>query len=228
MLLAVDTATHLAGLALYDEESRQIMAEEVWHSPNNHTVELMPRLVRMMNQQGITPANLTGLVVSQGPGSFTGLRIGLAVVKGLALAHALPIVGVPTLDAVARPHMMQRLPIWAILKAGRGRICAGHYVPRRGRWRLQGPYQRTTYEELCSRVEKASFFCGEIDVHAADLIREQLGAEASIATPAASLRRAAFLAEIGWERLARGESDDAAALEPIYLHHPQIDGQNTP
>ena len=61
------------------------------------------------------------------------------------------------------------------------------------------------------------------DVQAADLIREQLGPEASIATPAASLRRAAFLAEIGWERLARGESDDAATLAPIYLHHPQID-----
>jgi tRNA threonylcarbamoyladenosine biosynthesis protein TsaB len=223
MLLAVDTATRLAGLALFDEDSRQIMAEEVWHSANNHTVELMPRLARMMDQQGISPADLTGLVVSQGPGSFTGLRIGLAVAKGLALAHKLATVGVPTLDTVARPHMMQRLPIWAILQAGRRRICVGNYVRRRGRWRRQGPYQLTTYEELCGGIEKAAFFCGEIDVQAADLIREQLGAEASIATPAASLRRAAYLAEIGWERLARGESDDAATLAPIYLRHPQID-----
>ena len=223
MLLAVDTATRLAGLALYDEDSRQVMAEEVWHSVNNHTVELMPRLARMMDQQGISPAGLTGLVVSLGPGSFTGLRIGLAVAKGLALAHKLATVGVPTLDAVARPHIMQQLPIWAILRAGRERICVGNYIRRRGRWRRQGAFQLTTYEELCGGIEKSAFFCGEIDVEAADLIREHLGAEASIATPAASLRRAGYLAEIGWERLARGESDDAATLAPIYLHHPQID-----
>ncbi len=224
MLLAVDTATHMASLALYDETKGWVLGEESWYSVNNHTVELMPRLVRLMEQQALASADLSGLVVSLGPGSFTGLRIGLGVAKGLALARGLPLIGVPTLDVVAQPHMTQRLPIRAILQAGRGRICAGHYVRKKGQWRRKGDYQLTTLDELCNPIDEASLFCGEIEADHANQIRERLGPTAIVATPAASLRRAAFLAELGWERLSRGDSDDAATLSPIYLQHPQIDG----
>jgi tRNA threonylcarbamoyladenosine biosynthesis protein TsaB len=223
MLLAIDTATQMAGLALYDEAHGWVLAEEAWYSANNHTVELMPRIVHLMGQQGVSAADLTGLVVSLGPGSFTGLRIGLGVAKGLALARNLPIVGVPTLEVVVEPHKVQRLPIWAVLQAGRGRICAGHYIRRKGRWRRQGPFRLTTLEKLCDEVKEEAIFCGEIDNQAADLIRQRLGAETVVATPAASLRRGAYLAELGWQRLRRGDADDAASLSPIYLHHPQID-----
>ncbi len=223
MLLAVDTATQMASLALYDQTKGRVLGEESWHSVNNHTVELMPRMVRLLEQQALTPANLSGLVVSLGPGSFTGLRIGLGVVKGLALARRLPLVGVPTLDVVAHPHMTQGLPIWAVLQAGRGRICAGHWVRHKGRWRRQGDYQLTTLEKLCDQVDNPTLFCGEIDADQVSQIRERLGLTVIVATPAASLRRAAYLAEIGWERLSRGDSDDAATLAPIYLQHPKID-----
>jgi tRNA threonylcarbamoyladenosine biosynthesis protein TsaB len=213
----------MASLALYDETKGWVLGEESWHSVNNHTVELMPRLVRLMEQQALAPASLSGLVVSLGPGSFTGLRIGLGVAKGLALARSLPLVGVPTLDVVAQPHMTQRLPIWAILQAGRGRICAGHYAREKGQWQRKGDYQLTTLEALCDQIDEPSFFCGEIETDHGDQIRQRLGLTAIVATPAASLRRAAFLAELGWERLSRGDSDDAATLSPIYLQHPQID-----
>ncbi len=220
MLLAIDTATHLASVALYDGENGWIWGEETWHSSENHTVELMPRLARLLEQQKLSPASLSGLVVSLGPGSFTGLRIGLGLAKGLALACRLPIVGIPTLDVVIQPHTAQSLPIWAILQAGRGRICAGYYLRRRGLWRQQGSHTLTTLEELCGRVREPALFCGEIGAQDADLIRRRLGLTAIVASPAASLRRAAFLAELGWERLQRGDSDDPATLSPIYLHTP--------
>lgn len=223
MLLAIDTATHMAGLALYDPVKGWVLGEEVWHSVNNHTIELMPRLVRLLEQQDVAATDLTGLVVSLGPGSFTGLRIGLGVAKGLAQACPAPMVGIPTLDVVARPHMAQRLPIWAILQAGRGRICAGHYIRYRGRWRKQGDYRLTTLLELCEEVAEPSLFCGEIDSQGAEQIRQRLGAESVIATPAASVRRAAYLAELGWKRLSRGDYDTAATLSPIYLHQTEID-----
>lgn len=223
MLLAVDTATHMASLALYDQARGWVLGEESWYTVANHTVELMPRLVRLMDQQGAGPDDLTGLVVSLGPGSFTGLRIGLGVAKGLSLARRVPIVGVPTLDIVAHPHMTQRLQIWAILQAGRGRICAGHYVRHKGRWRRRGDYHLTTIEELCDQITAPAFLCGEVDSNDVTLVRERLGPEAIIATPAASLRRAAYLAELGWERLARGDSDDPSTLSPIYLQQPQVD-----
>jgi tRNA threonylcarbamoyladenosine biosynthesis protein TsaB len=77
-------------------------------------------------------------------------------------------------------------------------------------------------EDLCAQIDGPALICGEIQATDADRIRQQLGAEVSIASPAASLRRAAYLAELGWERLARGESDDAATLSPIYLHDSRI------
>jgi tRNA threonylcarbamoyladenosine biosynthesis protein TsaB len=224
MLLAIDTSTRMAGLALYDQAVGRILGEELWYSVNNHTVELMPRLVRLMDQQDVTPDDLTGLAISLGPGSFTGLRIGLGVVKGLALAGRLPLVGVPSLDVVAQPHMVQRLPIWAILRAGRGRICAGQYVRHRGRWQRHGAFQLTTLEALCDQVEEPALLCGEIEISEIDLIRQRLGLVVTIASPASSLRRASYLAELAWRRLARGDSDDAATLSPIYLHNPKTDG----
>ena len=111
MLLAVDTATRLAGLALYDPGKGQVLSEEMWHSANNHTVELMPRLVRMMQQQGLAPADLTGLVIGLGPGSFTGLRIGLGVAKGMAVAQRVPVGPrrhVDPTDLVVRPRAGRR------------------------------------------------------------------------------------------------------------------------
>jgi len=228
MLLAIDTATRMAGLALYDPARGRILGEETWYSNDNHSVELMPRVARLMEQQRLAPASLTGLAVSLGPGSFTGLRTGLSTAKGLALALKVPVVGIPTLEVTARPHMGQRLPIWAILQAGRGRICAAHYVRQRGNWRRQGSYLLTTVEALGDQVGDApALFCGEIDAREAGLIRERLGGkvpersgagEAVVVTPAASPRRAAYLAEIGWERLARGDYDNPVTLSPIYLH----------
>lgn len=220
MLLAVDTATQMAGIALYDEAQGWVLGEETWRSVENHTVELMPRMVRLLDQQGVAPADLTGLVASLGPGSFTGLRIGLSVLKGLSLALGLPLVGVPTLDVVVEPHKEQRLPIVALLRAGRGRFAFGHYYRYRGRWRKRGVFRIADLETICQEVERPSLFCGEIDAADAGRIREMVSIDAVIAGPAGALRRAAFLAELGWARLVRGDSDDPAALSPIYLKRP--------
>ena len=224
MLLAIDTATRMAGLALYDEAQGWVLGEELWHSANNHTVELMPRLARMLALQGLAPADLTGLVVSLGPGSFTGLRIGLSLAKGLALARRLPLVGIPSLDVVAEPHKAYNLPIWAVLRAGRGRVCAGNYVLGRGRWRRRGPMLLVSWDELLEQVQEPALFCGEIDAREAETIRRHLGEASHSVTPAASSRRAGYLAELGWKRLSSGDQDDAETLAPIYLPQPQIDG----
>jgi len=220
MLLAVDTATQMAGIALYDEVRGWVVGEEMWQSAENHTVELMPRIVRLLDQQHVVPEDLTGLVVSLGPGSFTGLRIALSVAKGLSMALDLPLAGVPTLDVVAEPHKEQRLPICALLRAGRGRFAFGHYFRYRGRWRRRSAVRIDTLENVCDEMEGPALYCGEIDAREAEQILARVGDEAVVASPAGSLRRAAYLAELGWARLAQGSADDPATLSPIYLKQP--------
>jgi len=217
MLMAIDTATRFASLALYDGLS--VRAEESWQSANNHTVELMPGLVRMLARQRVPVHALQGVAVALGPGSFTGLRIGLAVAKGLALAQDIPLLGVPTLEVLAYMHAIQRRPICAVVRAGRGRVCAGRYVRRRGRWRQVGELDLTTIAELAAQLEKRTLFCGEITTAEREFLQGQENGLAMLASPAASLRRAGYLAELAWQRLVRGEADDPITLSPIYLHH---------
>ena len=216
-VLAIDTATSYAGLALFDGQS--VLAELTWLAPQSHTTTLMPNLIRMLDQQGLTVAHLTGLAVALGPGSFTGLRIGLAVAKGLALARDLPLVGIPTLDVVAQAYLTQPLPLYALLAAGRGRFCVARYQRTEAGWQRVGDYRVVELDELGRDVEEPTLFCGELNGEIEQTIRTRLGDRAVIAPPAAWLRRPGYLAQLGWERLARGEQDDPAALSPIYLHH---------
>jgi len=218
-IVAIDTATRMASIALYD--GGRVHSEETWHSKRNHTVELMPSLVRLLDRQGVSPQELTGVAVALGPGSFTGLRIGLSVAKGLALALKVPLVGVPTLDALAYAQASQDLPLYAVLQAGRGRICTALYQREGERWRRATDYRITTLTDLCEQVEGPTLFCGEMEAEGVQYLRENLGQRAVVASPASCLRRAGYLAELGWQRLKRGEADDPATLSPIYLHHPK-------
>jgi len=221
-VLAIDTATEFASVALYNE-TMGITAESSWHTAMNHTVELMPAIVRVLESQGLTPKQLGAVAVALGPGSFTGLRIGLSVAKGLCLALDLAIVGIPTLDIMAYAHFQQDLPICAVLQAGRGRICVALYRKGGNGWERTTGYGLATVDELAERVACPTLFCGEIDEPLCSSLSVQLQERAVIASPASSLRRAGYLAEMGWKRLQSPGADDLASLEPLYLHHPKVD-----
>src|SRR5688572_11606960 len=99
MLLAIDTATHLTSLALFD--GRSLVIEESWQAASNHTVELAPAIVKMFERIDTSMDGLTALAVCTGPGTFTGLRIGVSLAKGLAAAREIPLVGLSTMDILA-------------------------------------------------------------------------------------------------------------------------------
>ena len=141
-LAMLPVITRYASLALYN--GQRVLSEETWRTANYHTVELMPAIVRMLDRQGVSVEALSAVAVSLGPGSFTGLRIGMGVAKGLALTREIPLLGVPTLQTVAYPHFSQRRgAICAIVEAGRGRLCAQFYRRRRGRWRDRAVSERS-------------------------------------------------------------------------------------
>ena len=217
MLVAIDTATDYASLALHD--GFRVRAECTWEAQRRHTVGLLPRLVTALEQSGPGVEHLSGVAVTRGPGSFTGLRVGLAVAKGLALARGLPLVSVPTLDVVAAAQGRDRRPLCAVLQAGRGRICVATYRWWRGEWRAREAPRLTTWPALTEEMASPTLFCGEIDLVGANALAA-LGELAVLLPPAARLRRAGFLAELAWQRLNRGETDALATLAPIYLQYP--------
>lgn len=226
MLLAIDTATRTASIALYDETG--VLAELTWRSRENHTVELMAQIVRLLDLVHVQKSALRALAVALGPGSFTGLRVGMSVAKGLAYGCAIPIFGVPTLDAVALPHALQPAPIWAVLAAGRGRFSVARYVPHRGAVSRASDYALVNIDgliDLAARAtDEAMLFGGDIDAAMANRLTEKFGARAVIASPALNVRRAGFIAELAWARFCRGESDDVATLAPMYLPHESVEG----
>ena len=215
MLLAIDTSTALIGLALYD--GTRVHAELSYSSGLHHTRELAPALARLLESCGIKMTGIQALGTAIGPGSFTSLRVGLAFVKGLALACHLPVVGVPTLDIVAAGVPLSDRRLAAVLQAGRGRLAAGWYKAGEAGWQAEGKPYVTTAEEMVEKIHKRVLICGELT----DEDRHRLGRKfknVEIASPVQCVRRPAILAEIAWKRWQAGEVDPTATIAPIYIH----------
>lgn len=216
MLLAVDTSTRMVGLALYD--GVQIRSESVWQSHDYHTVELAPAVANLLARSNVTITDLRVVAVALGPGSFTGLRIGLALAKGLALAGHLSLIGIPSFDILAAAQPPSNEPLVAVLRAGRGRLAACWYKAVDGAWQVNGRAEVLTAQELSERIQEPTLVCGELyEEEQRHLARKRKNV---ILAPAAqSLRRPAWLAELGWKRWLAGKVDDPGTLSPIYLHY---------
>lgn len=215
MLLAIDTASRKIGIALYD--GVEVLHEAVWVSHSRHTVELAPALEFALERGGHSVEDVQVIAVSIGPGSFTGLRIGTAVAKGLALAHRLPMIAIPTFDILAVAQPVQESYLLAVvLEAGRGRLAVEWYKSEDDTWVSTNQAAVHTPEEFTKKIRKPTLICGEMD----EEVRSLLGRKwknAILASPAHSLRRPSFLAELAWERWQIGDVDDPAEIAPFYL-----------
>lgn len=219
MILAIDTATDWIGLALHDGSS--VLAEFGWRSRRTQTIELAPAVAQLWTRAGVTSDDLSAIAVAVGPGSYTGLRVGLALAKGIALGQKLPLIGVPTLDIVAAAvPVVADTDLIAVAQAGRTRLWAGQYSrhAKRG-WEAIGDPMITQWDDLLGRVQVPVVFAGEIDAAAIKLIR-RTNRQAVVIPPSASVRRAAVLAEIGWGRWKKQQVTDAGALAPLYYREP--------
>jgi tRNA threonylcarbamoyladenosine biosynthesis protein TsaB len=221
MLLALDTSTRLAGIALYSGDDG-LISEYSWHSANRHTVELMPRVAQVLTQAGAAAADLKAVAVAVGPGSFTGLRVALAAAKGLAFANNLVLLGVPTLDAVAYPHNRQSLPVIAVVQAGRGRVCWATYEHGPAGWGASAPAGLAVIPALAGTILRPTLITGELATGDREQLVRLSGGQAILLPPALSTRRPGCLAEIGWSRYVAGERNDPATLSPIYMHEPSL------
>ena len=218
MLLAIDTSTHISAIALYDEQG--VCGEVTWRSRENHTRSLMPEIVRLMELAGTNVNALRAIGVATGPGSFTGLRIGLSAAKGLAFSLNAALIGVPTLDIAASAYLHSTMPTCAILQVGRGRFGAALYETRDGISTRVSDYFFGTAEALPQHLATAQekfFAVGEIDSELRRTLRLTFHENITFAPDGSHPRRAGFLAAIAWQRWQRGATDDLQTLAPYYI-----------
>ena len=213
MLLAIDTATRSIGLALHNGE--ELLAEHVWLTKGYHTVELAPEIALMLRRADRQITDITAIAVAKGPGSYTGLRIGMALGKGLCLVHNLTIVAIPTFHIIAHGQPTRKEKLIAVIPAGRKRIAALWYKWGSRGWESKSEPENTTWDELVSDLGEKTFICGEIEAQVRKMLEEE--DLVILSSPAQSVRRPGMLAELGWARIHLGEVDDAATLAPVYL-----------
>lgn len=199
-LLAIDTSTDQAGIALATGHE---VATRSWPAARAQTTTVLPEIDRLVHAAGLQPGDITGLVVATGPGTFTGLRVGLAIAKGIVAATGVPIVGIPTLEIVFAMHGTG--DFIAVLPAGRGRVV----------WQLRGAEPRNaTIAELIAALTD----------HPEKTVVGELSEDQASLLAAAGLnvqqehRDPGVLLQMGAARIARGDIDDAVLLQPTYLH----------
>ena len=194
-----------------------------WRCGLNHTIELYPHLDFLVKSARVDLKQLDCVIVALGPGSFNGLRVGVSAAKGLALGLNIPIIGIGTLESTAYQHAATRLPICVVQSAGREEIAAALYQlkPRKG-WTEIKAEHITTPAVLASTIKETTLFCGEIKPALTLQLKKLIKSKAIILAPAAQLRRATYLAELGLQRRIAGNFDNLSILQPIYLRRPPI------
>jgi tRNA threonylcarbamoyladenosine biosynthesis protein TsaB len=207
-VLAVETSTLSGGAALLDDE--RVVGEYILDVRITHSERLMAAIDQLLSDAGWTARDLEGLAVTVGPGSFTGLRVGLSTVKGLALALAIPVAAVPTLDAMAAMLPYAALPVCPVLDARKREVYASLY-----RWdglamRRQWDYLAIAPDDLARRLDEPVIVVGD----GADAISSAFARRVS---PPRRGPAPAVVGALGRTRLAIGDTVAAADLVPIYL-----------
>ena len=221
-LLAIDTSSAYASVALFDGGS--VLAEKTWHARRRHDDHLFPAIDELLSLAEVPRTKLTRVAVATGPGSFTGLRLGIAAAEGMARASGAALVAVATSDAIAHPFAAPGRRVCVLIDAGRGEHYSVMYRMRRGTWSRTSEIAIQDIEGIARTIALETVFAGDVDAATAAALRARLGRRAVVPSPSVLTRRAGHLAEIAWERAERGETVRPGALEPLYVRPPTIRG----
>jgi tRNA threonylcarbamoyladenosine biosynthesis protein TsaB len=215
LILGLDTSTEILGLALLREG--RVVSSLSLAVGRSHSEKLPGTLDRFLSEAGALVTDLSGMAVSIGPGSFTGLRVGLSLAKGMTSTLGLPLVGVQTLKALAWRYRPSRLPIGAILDARKGEVFYSLFEEREGKLERKTPDSALSPEALANEIRDPTLFVGSGVRVYGDFLQNRLGSLAIYASPNPESPDPADIAYLGWQRLRKGERDDLEALEPVYI-----------
>jgi tRNA threonylcarbamoyladenosine biosynthesis protein TsaB len=218
-VLAIDTALAACSAAVLDTEYGGIVASESLPMLRGHAEALMPLLQRVMQQAGFGFADIDRIAVTTGPGSFTGLRVGIAAARGIALAAQKPAVGLSTLPAYAAPHIAsdERFPVVAAIDARHNHVYLQVFAP--GGSLFTVPRLAPLREAVKAAAETSSFIAGS----AAQLVAAGLTAD----DPVPVAVDASTAPDIAWvARMGAVVPEEQAPLKPQYLRAPDAQPQN--
>ncbi len=216
-VLALESSTAAGSIALVDGEE---LRAEIWFSNSRTHSERILRWVDQVLRQGLAKGeDLEGIAVGLGPGSFTGLRIALSCAKGLAFALGIPLVGIPTLEALAHNLPYFQGAVCAMLDARRAMVYGGLF--RAGGeghgQKSEGPCGLWDLRSWVQSFSGLTVFVGDGAIAYREEIRAIMGDLALFAPPELMHPRASVVARLGGSRLASGERDDLDSLAPLYL-----------
>ncbi|NLJ33850.1 MAG: tRNA (adenosine(37)-N6)-threonylcarbamoyltransferase complex dimerization subunit type 1 TsaB [Firmicutes bacterium] len=219
LILGLDTATATASVALI--RGKGLLAEEILNIPQKtHSKKLLPVLARLLTGAGVQIEDVDAFAVSAGPGSFTGLRIGLGTGKGFAHALSKPLITVPTLDALAYNYYFPGAIICPLLDAKQGLLYTALY-----RGEASGPRRETDYlalppqgvVEYLSPGEEPVILLGDGIGLLGKAVWAQLGERAFVVPAASCLPRASSVAFLGQRALGENPQGDPLTVEPLYV-----------
>lgn len=214
-VLALNTATQSCSVAIVDDHS--VLAEEICVSGQTHTVHVIDMLQRVLDVSGLFLADMDGIAVGRGPGSFTGLRIGISTVKALAVAAGKPIAGVSNLDALALQAAVSENLICPLMDARKGEVYFSRYCYENEDLHQIAPVRVSSLEAALADIHTGCVFIGEAARIYRKEIRATVGPCAVFAEPVQNTIRAATIGRLGMNRFKRGQTDDIVTLVPEYI-----------
>jgi tRNA threonylcarbamoyladenosine biosynthesis protein TsaB len=215
LVMGIETSSMQGGVALLSEQG--LLSEYLLNVKATHTERLLPSIDRVLSDAGIGLKQVKGLAVATGPGSFTGLRIGLSTVKGLAAATGTPVVGVPTLEAIAWTLPFCAHPICPILDARKGEVYCALFRHEDGQLIRVMEEAALAPEALIDRIREQTVFIGDGLTVYGDRLKAGLKELALVPPISQRGGRASAVADLGRRRLLQGHRDEISELAPRYL-----------
>lgn len=223
-VLALETSTTTAAAAVMSDE--KLEAEICMDNRLQHSVVLFPMIEKLLSMLSIDIKDIDAVAVSGGPGSFTGLRIGVAAAKGIAQGGNKKFIAVSSLDAIAYQHIDFDGIICPVLDALRDNVYTAVYTAKDGELAVEMDYTALHIDELIEKLKEDGrkvMFCGDcLDLHR-DRLMASLGEKYCESSLISRMPRAGSIAELGLRRLSKGQEDDIYTYAPIYLRKSQAE-----
>lgn len=210
-IIAIETATLVGSIAIIDDE--RVISELTLNVKATHSEKLMAAIDHLMELSGLTLNDMDGIAVSIGPGSFTGLRIGLSTAKGLSYGSGKPLIGIPTLDALASNLPFSRYLVCPILDARKGEVYTAIY---RDSEKVTDD-MAVKPDALIEMIKEDTVFLGDGVSTYRNLLKEQLRDLYHEAPLPLLLPKASNVATLALDRLRNNDVDDPFALVPRYI-----------